>query len=548
MTGFSTANLNTESVKSQMLGIKLSDRWYLDFLSKRHQTVSTPSLFGSFGLTGEGIHIYILSSGVRDLKFFKGRLHWLLGDEGVDMIGDGTTLALLAAGEFYGVAVKSQIFSLNVYDSNGVFDSALYQQAIHQIINHPRTNTGIVLTSIVKVPAFNQFIVDESLDYLIDQLIENKLLVVAPAGDGMRDYYTQEFKGPILASACHPNKNKDVITIGALSASAEISAFSNYGDQVIAFAPGQDIISVDSDGRFTIGQSTKISAALVAGILSFYVQQIPHITIAQIKEFIFEHFLHSSILTNYPLDCLQRDPFENDEYGHFSLQKSTGVPFNYLVNTHAVALSACTYFALSQIYLPSTTLGFILANTQFEISLGTKFRNLYNEDKDCVYTLLSVTPEDIGFFRLGEQSGILFGSVNNVAMGTVCTLSVKIEDGLHQWFGQFTLRIEPNYFETQAISGTIKARLPQVYGISTKKRQADAKLELLKKSKPHVQEIPVDRDVMIFAEQSTTELRLVNRIETAKRTGEFTLFVPLGRYKAVILNPADTTEAFVASL
>ena len=62
----------------------------------------------------------------------------------------------------------------------------------------------------------------------------------------------------------------------------------------------------------------------------------------------------------------------------------------------------------------------ILANTQFEIPIGVKLKNLYEDEKPCMYTLISVTP-NIESLRL-VNSRILFGFIEDIDTTTVCVL------------------------------------------------------------------------------------------------------------------------------
>ena len=62
--------------------------------------------------------------------------------------------------------------------------------------------------------------------------------------------------------------------------------------------------------------------------------------------------------------------------------------------------------------MTTLSLGQVLANTQFELELNAKLKNLYDEDKPCLYELIDIQPNSIGQFNIGETTGKLFGVIS----------------------------------------------------------------------------------------------------------------------------------------
>ena len=73
--------------------------------------------------------------------------------------------------------------------------------------------------------------------------------------------------------------------------------------------------------------------------------------------------------------CCKKDIFESDDFGTFQLMYDSGTIFPYLINTKVPFRLAHAFFTTAIVSVPTTSLGTILANTQFEIPIGVKLKN-----------------------------------------------------------------------------------------------------------------------------------------------------------------------------
>ena len=133
------------------IALDTADRWYLDTICRRNLTHTTPKVGGSFALTGADVTIYLISTGVCDSPCFYGRLSWLLGDVGVDVVGTGTNMAFLLGASHYGVAPRCIIKSLNVYTAKGILAAAPNTRD-HLVAINELTGNGILEYHVESIP------------------------------------------------------------------------------------------------------------------------------------------------------------------------------------------------------------------------------------------------------------------------------------------------------------------------------------------------------------------------------------------------------------
>ena len=113
---------------------------------------------------------------------------------------------------------------------------------------------------------------DQSLDLATDM----GALVVAAAGnsDLSNDVYR-------VYPAVHPR----VLSVGATEKDTRRKAgFSNYGKLVNVFAPGVDIVTTGSNGRYVIDGGTSLSSPLVAGVAALVKSRFPDISPDALRE------------------------------------------------------------------------------------------------------------------------------------------------------------------------------------------------------------------------------------------------------------------------
>jgi aqualysin 1 len=238
-----------------------------------------------YSLTGRGVNVYIIDSGIRYAhETFGGRAQL-----GVDFVGDGvgqttgdcnghgTHVAGTVGSTTWGVAKEVNLISVRIFPCDG---------------GSPRSRT-IASVDWVTGNAVRPAVVNMSLGgtnegfpglSTLDQAVENSIAAgihyaVAAGNDG--------------AEACirSPARAPSALTIGATARSPAAAAYvvderavySNWGSCVDLFAPGSGITSAhwqNNTGSRSIS-GTSMATPHVAGVLALYVQAFPTHTPAQ---------------------------------------------------------------------------------------------------------------------------------------------------------------------------------------------------------------------------------------------------------------------------
>lgn len=248
----------------------------------------------SNGITGSGVHIYVIDTGISPHVEFGSRLgqaldctqggQCRLDDSPSDSLGHGTAVASVAAGSCLGVASGAIIHPIRVVDSNG-------NGSLQSIVNGIRWATetanangwpGIINLSMT-VP--NAGAVNEAISMAVDR----GLVVISAAGNQGSD-----------ACDYSPGSSPLSVTVGATkigyddatnSLVDEVSLLSNTGECVSLFAPGEDIPSASNkpnksnvyDQIVTLS-GTSQAAPLVSGAAALYLEQNPTAGPHQVKE------------------------------------------------------------------------------------------------------------------------------------------------------------------------------------------------------------------------------------------------------------------------
>ena len=213
---------------------------------------------------GEGVHVYVVDSGIISTHTeFRDRVVECLdfigeyGDECHDGDGHGTHVAGVLAGSTFGVASKASIHAIRVLDDDGKGNSADSWAALDYIQPKCHEHPTVVNLSFGGP-------LRSTINQIIHLLEGAGCTVVVAAGNSEDDACRYS---PASASAA--------ITVGSTNDLDHMSFFSNYGDCVDVFAPGESIESADiSRGRggTRTGSGTSQAAPLVAGMMALYLE------------------------------------------------------------------------------------------------------------------------------------------------------------------------------------------------------------------------------------------------------------------------------------
>lgn len=297
---------------SLALTAPLGTAWHLDRINQAQLPLDGNSAHGP--LTGQGIDIYIVDTGIRAThEQILGRV--LPGidiptDNGTSKInpvtsdcdGHGTHVAGLAAGSTVGVATQARLISVRVLDCNGDGEVADVVNALQWVRAHHRSGVAAVVNL-----SFGVDVGDDgtSIDREVQALIDEGVVVAIASGNG------DAAGRPIDACKIAPGDVPDALTIGSIGISDSVSYYSNNGPCVDLYAPGGDRTrglesawkDSDSDYEFDVG--TSMASPLVAGYAALLAQQQPGLCATSISQAIVDRAIKGAI-TGMTADSVNR--------------------------------------------------------------------------------------------------------------------------------------------------------------------------------------------------------------------------------------------------
>ncbi|KAI9296317.1 putative serine proteinase, precursor [Neoconidiobolus thromboides FSU 785] len=237
--------------------------WGLARISQREPISNNKTIYKHSPNGGEGVAVYVIDTGVRIThEEFEGRAvfgkSFTEGSNTSDENGHGTHVAATVAGKTYGVAKKAQIVALKVFDASGTGSTSDIISAVDWAVKDKRGKNGNVLNMSLG-GGFSML-----LNFAVEKAYRKDFVIVAAAGNSDQN-------------ACFnsPASSFNVITVGATNITDHRAYFSNHGNCVNVFAPGQNIQSawIGNDKDTKIISGTSMACPHVAGLAAYFLSQ-----------------------------------------------------------------------------------------------------------------------------------------------------------------------------------------------------------------------------------------------------------------------------------
>jgi hypothetical protein len=180
--------------------------------------------------------------------------------------GHGTAVA----GVILQVAPKATIMPLKVLDSNGKGDLDHVVAAIDYAVNNGARVINISLGS----TEYSQ-----ALWTVINHAIANNVFVVAAVGNG-----GQKNAATYPGAMGYWWDAGKMIGVGSINNNDQVSSFSNSGDDVFMYAPGDNVPTYAPDNRTATATGTSFATPLVAGAMALAYGETQNTTIQPVSQ------------------------------------------------------------------------------------------------------------------------------------------------------------------------------------------------------------------------------------------------------------------------
>lgn len=276
----------------QDTGTQLNAPWGLDRIDTRELQLDDVYKYGT--AYGQGTRVYILDTGMRiSHADFGGRAKpgWSAEEEPCETSDDwvckgvitdatcddhGTHCGSIAAGETYGVAKGAEIVTVQTLACNGWGTIASSLAGIEWSVNHAKID-GV--KSVISFSA-NENYYEPIYTDVVEAAVDEDVVVVVSAGNHAGD-----------ACQASPADVRAAIVVGATDKFDDRTPFSNYGECVDIFAPGQDIPGAlaTSDTAFGDKSGTSMACPHVSGAAAQLRAVHPTLSAAEISNLLVCH-------------------------------------------------------------------------------------------------------------------------------------------------------------------------------------------------------------------------------------------------------------------
>ncbi|MEV4949081.1 S8 family serine peptidase [Streptomyces sp. NPDC053755] len=211
---------------------------------------------------GTGVNAYVIDTGIDYTHAeFGGRAALgfdAIGDgrAGADCQGHGTHVAGTIGGKTFGVARNANLFSVRVLGCDGTGRWSGILAGMDWVAKNAR-QPAVVNASLGGPES-------DAVDHAAASMAAAGVLPVVAAGNSAVD-----------ACDISPAGAEGVVTVGATNRRDEETSFSNWGECLWLYAPGEAIVSAKLGGGSVAEDGTSMASPHVAGVAALYKQAHP---------------------------------------------------------------------------------------------------------------------------------------------------------------------------------------------------------------------------------------------------------------------------------
>ncbi|KAF2994394.1 subtilisin-like serine protease [Curvularia kusanoi] len=247
----------TEGFEKRALTNQTSVPWGLGRISNAKAGINTYRYDDSAGVD---TCAYIIDTGIYTAHpDFEGRASFLANFAGDgtkdDGHGHGTHVAGTVGSKTYGVAKKTKLFAIKVFNSSGSGTTSGVISAINFAANDAKRRScpkGSVANLSLAGPK------SDALNTAVNKAVDSGLFVAVAAGNSAVD-----------VSQMSPSSATSAFVVGATDSSDKFAYFSNFGTNVDGLAPGVSVLSTYNNGGTAVMSGTSMATPHVAGLAAY---------------------------------------------------------------------------------------------------------------------------------------------------------------------------------------------------------------------------------------------------------------------------------------